>query len=321
MFWGRRRGECPSPKTNGISPKLKMLRAETVKLGVGRFPSDEEFHREIQSRDLYNFRGRSYWLRRLENFEHKERVSVDEYTIEHILPQNENLSPAWRADLGPEWERIRATWLHTLGNLTLTGYNSEYSDRPFAEKRDMSGGFKYSPIKLNEGLGQLEAWTEEAIVERAEKLAEKVLAVWVAPRVPPDILEAYRSRPAASGCSIEDHQHLLSPPMRELFEAFRREVLALDPGVTEEFFRSYIAYKAETNFVDVVPQAKALHLSLNMAFSEISDPKRLCRDVTNMRRGTNGDVEVKLSSLEELPYILGLVRQALERQLGSGDDT
>ena len=63
--------------------------------------------------------------------------------------------------------------------------------------------------------------------------------------------------------------------MRELFEAFRKEVLALDPCVTEEFLKLYVAYKAETNFVDVVPQAKRLRLSLNMEFPEINDPKWL----------------------------------------------
>ena len=103
-----------------------------------RFPSDEEFHRDLQTRDLYNFRSRSYWLRRFENHGRKERVPVDEYTIEHIMPQNEALPAAWQTELGPEWQRVQETWLHTLGNLTLTGYNSEYSDRPFAEKRDMA---------------------------------------------------------------------------------------------------------------------------------------------------------------------------------------
>ena len=58
------------------------------------------------------------------------------------MPQNEALSAAWKNGLGPEWERVHQTWLHTLGNLTLTGYNSEYSDRPFLEKRDMAGGFR-----------------------------------------------------------------------------------------------------------------------------------------------------------------------------------
>ena len=74
-----------------------------------RFPSDEEFKRDVQLKDLYNFRSRSYWLRRLENHDRKERVPVDEYTIEHILPQNENLSSQWRTELGPEWQRIQQT--------------------------------------------------------------------------------------------------------------------------------------------------------------------------------------------------------------------
>jgi hypothetical protein len=114
-----------------------------------RFPNDDEFKRELQSKDLYNFRSRSYWLRRLENHGRKERVSVDEYTIEHILPQNKTLSAGWKVDLGSDWERIQQTYLHTLGNLTLTGYNSEYQDKTFVEKRDMTGGFKESPLRLN----------------------------------------------------------------------------------------------------------------------------------------------------------------------------
>jgi uncharacterized protein with ParB-like and HNH nuclease domain len=128
-----------------------------------RFPDDEEFSRELRTRDLYtgNTR-RSYWLRRLENSGRKERVPVDEYTIEHILPQNENLPHQWKTALGFEWERVRGTWLHTIGNLTLTGYNSEYSDRPFTEKRDMKGGFKESPLRLNEDLRLLNEWNEEA---------------------------------------------------------------------------------------------------------------------------------------------------------------
>jgi hypothetical protein len=117
-----------------------------------RFPSDEEFIRDIQSKDLYNFRSRSYWLRRMENHGRKERVHIDEYTIEHIMPQNEKLSEQWKTELGPEWKQVHATYLHTLGNLTLTGYNPELSDRPFAEKKTMKGGFAESPIRLNQGL-------------------------------------------------------------------------------------------------------------------------------------------------------------------------
>ena len=108
--------------------------------------------------------------------------------------------------------------------------------------------------------------------------------------------------------------------MRPVFDAFRKSVLALDPCVTEEFLKRYVAYKAETNFVDVVPQAKRLRLSLNMRFADVSDPKGICKDVSAIGRWGNGDVEVGLASLEELPYVMGLVRQALELQLGNNGE-
>jgi uncharacterized protein with ParB-like and HNH nuclease domain/predicted transport protein len=300
---------------------LESIQAHFLTLpSYRRFPSDEEFRRDLHTRDLYNFRSRSYWLRRLENHGRKERVPVDEYTIEHILPQNPDLPAAWKQALGGEWQRVQQQWLHTLGNLTLTGYNAEYSDRPFAEKRDMTGGFKQSPLRLNAELGQLDAWNEAAIRERAGRLANQALAVWTAPRLDAATLASYQPEmaPATGGYSIEDHPHLLRPGLREVFEAFRKEVVALDPCVNEEFMKQYVAYKAETNFVDVVPQAKRLRLSINMAFAEIHDPKKLCRDITNISRWGNGDVEVGLESLDELPYVMGLVRQSYERQMGDG---
>lgn len=301
---------------------LESLAAQFLLLpSYRRFPPDDEFRRELQVKDLYSFRNRSYWLRRLENYDHKERVPVDEYTIEHILPQNENLSEQWKKELGPEWERIQKTWLHTLGNLTLTGYNPELSDRPFAEKRDMKGGFKESPLHLNRGLGSLEHWTEETIKDRAANLADRAVVVWAAPSLADDVLAAYKPKTeSAAGYTIDDHPHLDSGPLRQLFEALRRQVLALDPCVTEEFLKRYIAYKAETNFVDIVPQAKRLLLYLSLPFSEITDPKGICEDVSGLGRWGNGDVRVGLVSLNELSYVMGLVRQALERQLGNGGE-
>ena len=285
-----------------------------------RFPDDEEFKRELVVRDLYKFPRRSYWLRRLENHERKERVPVDEYTIEHIMPQNENLSAEWRATLGPEWQQVQARWLHTLGNLTLTGYNAEYSDHPFVKKRDMTGGLRESPLRLNEGLGALDVWNEDTIRERAERLATKATKVWARPVLPIDILVAFRKKPETpSGYSLSDHPHLASSsPMWSVFEAFRKSVLSLDSCVSEEFLKLYVAYKAETNFVDVVPQQSRLRLSLNLKFHELHDPRGLARDVTNLGRWGNGDAEVALSAVDELPYVMGLVRQAFEKQMGNG---
>jgi len=283
-----------------------------------RFPRNEEFHRELQTRDLYNFRSRSYWLRRFENFERKEFVAVNEYTTEHIMPQNEKLNEAWQVELGENYQEIQGKWLHTLGNLTLTGYNSEYSDRPFREKRDMKGGFKDSPLKVNKMLGQLGQWNEITIQERAARLADHALRIWEEPMLNDEKMAPYLPQKAANETySIENHPNLLNPNIQPLFETFRREVTALDPCVTEEFLKLYVAYKAETNFVDVVPQASQLKLTLNMNFSDLHDPKVICKDVTGLGRWGNGNVEVGFSSQEELPYILGLVRQSLELQLGN----
>ena len=109
--------------------------------------------------------------------------------------------------------------------------------------------------------------------------------------------------------------------MGALFDAFRKAVLALDPCVAEEFLKLYVAFKGETNFVDVIPQAKRLLLILNMRYDEVNDPKGLCRDVTGLGRWGNGNVEIAISSLDELPYVLGLVRQSLELQLGNGGES
>lgn len=280
-----------------------------------RFPDDEEFKREMKLKDLYNFRSRSYWLRRLENFDRKERVPVDEFTIEHIMPQNENLSVEWQTELGPDWQRIHEDYLHTLGNLTLTGYNSEYSDRPFMEKRDMKGGFAESPLKLNKEIAAKEHWTEQDILSRAEILSQQAINVWAAPVLEPSILVGYKPKIEPTEYTIDSHPHLANEPIKTLFEEFRKQVIALDPCVTETFLKIYIAYKAETNFVDVVPQAKRLRLSLNIHYPEINDPKGICKDITNLGRQGNGDVEVYISNINDIPYVMGLVRQAFDKQM------
>ena len=304
---------------------LESMQAQFLLLpSYRRFPGDDEFRRELKQRDLYNFRSRSYWLRRLENVGRKERVPVDEYTIEHIMPQNADLPSEWRSALGDEWERIHETLLHTLGNLTLTGYNSEYSDHPFAKKRDMRGGFRESPLRLNDGLGQTELWTEAEIHARAERLSRQAAEVWPSPKLPTDVLELYRPKKTSVPSAvygIDDHKHLAEgKPARKLFDALRQHLIDIDPCVTEEFLKLYVAYKAETNFVDIVAQAERLRISINLDFHELHDPRKLAKDVTGMGRWGNGNVEVKFDSLDDIPYIMGLARQGFERQMGNGTE-
>lgn len=157
-----------------------------------RFPSDEEFKEALTSTDLYHLKRRGYFFRAMENHGRKEEVPTAEYTIEHIMPQNAN--PVWQEALGPDWELVHDRYLHTLGNLTLTGYNPEYSDRPFHEKRDMEGGFRDSPLRLNQGLGQLDRWDATNIEQRAERLAEQAITIWPRPTLSESELEEYRQK-------------------------------------------------------------------------------------------------------------------------------
>ncbi|MDE0518878.1 MAG: DUF262 and DUF1524 domain-containing protein [Bdellovibrionales bacterium] len=293
-----------------------------LKLSRFRFPKDDEFFEKIQNRDLYNFRNCSYFLRRLENYNRKERVDVNEYTIEHILPQNENLSQKWKQALGPKWKEIQEKYLHTLGNLTLTGYNSEYKDKFFTEKQKMKGGFKKSPLHVNEGLRHIETWGEEDIKERAKQLAKRTVTVWPIPSLSLEVLDNYRPKKQQeekSSYSIDDHPYLNREPTKSLFEAFQKAVLDLDPCVQEGILKHYIAYRAEKIFVYVKPKSQRLLLFLGLQIYELHDPKKISKDASHRHYGSC-KTGVKLHSLEELPYIIGLVRQALEKQISNDNE-
>lgn len=289
-----------------------FVAALLLKDSYRRFPRDEEFKTAFQVKDVYNLTARrNYLLRKLENHGRKEPVDVESYTIEHVMPQNENLSPAWQAELGAEWREIQARYLHTIGNLTLTGYNPELSDRPFAEKRDMAGGFHDSPIRLNHSLAKVERWDELAILARAEALSELAARVWPAATLPPDVFAAYSkmTTAATSAYTLADHP-FLTGWLLGLFEALRKRVLNLDSSVTEQVLKQYIAFKTSTNFVDIVPQKTRMRLMLNMSFAEIDDPQGQCLDLTGMGRWGNGDVGYWLDSHEQLDYAMFLVRQS-----------
>lgn len=299
---------------------LESVKAAFILMdGYRRFPSDTEFSKELQIKDVYNFRSRNYLLESLENHNRKELVNAENYTIEHILPQNQNVSIQWQNELGEDWERTKAKYLHSLGNLSLTGYNSELSDRPFSDKKTIPGGFDTSPLFLNESVRAETKWNEEAILRRASKLAERACLVWKEPSLSEDKLNLYREPEEVkehSVYSIEHYDHLQGE-MLDLYRQLEKRILNLDATVRVEFKKLYIAFKAQTNFVDIVPQKKRLRLSLNTQFDKIKDPKGFCKDVSGLGRWGNGDVEVGLENLSQLDYVMDLIEQAFEEQVES----
>ena len=134
-----------------------------------------------------------------------------------------------------------------------------------------------------------------------------------------EVLSQYRQQPEKTmNYSLSDfHQLEVGSHSRMLFDQLAPEILKLDASIAQEVLKLYIAFKAETNFVDVVPQKSRLRLSLNMPFHELVDPKRMAKDVTDLGRWGNGDVEVGFSDIAQLPYVMGLIRQAFDKQMDS----
>lgn len=277
------------------------------------FPDNDKFEGAFENRDIYNMRARNYILSRLENFDNKAPIIIENYTIEHIMPQNKNLSLAWQADLGAEWQDVQKKYLHTIGNLTLTAYNSEMSDRPFLEKMDMAGGFKESALRLNKYVILQNKWNQKHIQERAKELAKKAESIWPYPTLTVAELAPYQvEEKTVQKYSLETYD--VNVFTRILFESLDKRIMNLSPAVKKEYKKLYVAYKLDTNFVDIVFQKQRLRISINMKFSEINDPNGICKDITGIGRWGNGDVELFMEHQDELDQIMEIVKQSFDAQ-------
>ncbi|MBM2778580.1 DUF262 and DUF1524 domain-containing protein [Helicobacter pylori] len=286
---------------------------------TGKFPKDSEFRDSLITIDFYNFQKKEYFLKRLEKFDTNEPVNTQKCTTEHIMPQI--LTEEWKRDLGENFKAIHDKYLHTIGNLTKTGYNQEYSNNSFQEKRDMEKGFKQSPLRLNQSLKDLESFGEEEIKKRANDLADFALKIWTYPNLDAETLEKYKPKKDKKEKKVYDlSSYKFGSHSRELFDILSKEIKALDEKrIVENFNQDYISYKFDKNFVDIIVQNKDLKLYLKMEFNELQDEikeKLKIRDVSNIGCPCFGDMEVKLETKENIPYCLGLIRQALEKQMG-----
>lgn len=277
------------------------------------FPDNDKFENAFVNRDIYNMRIRNYILSRLENFENKAPIVIENFTIEHIMPQNKHLSSEWQGSLGDGWQNVQKKYLHTIGNLTLTAYNSEMSDKSFMEKMNMSGGFKESALRLNKYVVLQNEWNEQCIQERAHDLAEKAKLIWASPSLTAEELALYRvDEKKTKEYSLESYDINTSTKM--LYEALDKRIMNLSSTVKKEYKKLYVAYKLDTNFIDIVFQKRRLRLSINMKFSEVHDPNGICKDVTGVGRWGNGDVELFMENLSELDQIMEIVKQSFDVQ-------
>lgn len=278
-----------------------------------RLPSNEEFVKELKIRDIYNMRIRNYILSKLENHNNKSPIIIENFTVEHIMPQNTNLNESWKNDLGKNYKDIQKQYIHTIGNLTLTAYNSEMSDKSFEDKLNMTGGFKESALRLNSYVVKQDKWNKDTIEERANKLCKLSEEIWEYPNLSECEMESFLLK-NEEVYTLDSYEYL-SEDNIALFNALDKRILNISSDVKREFKKLYIAYKVESNFVDIVPQKSKFKLNINMKYSDVIDPYDICIDITNKGSWGNGDIEVLYDNIEQLDKIMDIIKQSYEKQL------
>ena len=316
-----RRSICDFP-TNSLNKTFATLRnaikpddyVNSIKAfflmcsGYREFPDDDKFIAAFVNRDIYTMQTHKFILSRLENFDNKAPINMANYTIEHIMPQT--LTQEWQKMLGDNWREIQKKYLHTIGNLTLTAYNSEMSNSSFTEKMNITGGFKQSALRLNSDIIALTEWNEQNIINRANLLASKAVKIWEFPSMTPEELAKYQGQEERySMASYSTNAHTM-----ELFNLLDSRIQNISSYVRREFKKLYIAYKLDTNFADVFFQSQRLRIAINMKFADINDPEGICKDTTGQRKWGNGDVEIYMEKLSDIDNVMYIIMQSYNYQ-------
>ncbi len=291
-----------------------MFEKDTYK----RFPTNDEVQEKLLNQNMYSKRKiLNHILIAIENAEGKEFVSTENSTIEHIMPQN--LTKEWERELGPNYEELHGIYLHTLGNLTLTPYNSELGDKSFFDKKTCDNGFCKSKLTLNEGLCELEKWTDKEIIDRTKQLSKKIINIWKYPvktsRVS-EIINHINETGDIEEYTLDDFEDLKNRTItRQLFDTLNIMILKLDSTVHQVINKQYITYKKNKNFVEFIPLKTGLRLLLDIPLNELNDPKELCEDVSDKGRWGTGLTRTYLKEEQDVNYVMDLIKQSYEYNL------
>ena len=283
-----------------------------------RFPTDSEFVTALQERDLYSLRICWHILSQLENAGQSEPSPVAEYSIEHIMPQSIENVPQWKSMLGDGWEGIHQTRLHRLGNLTLTAYNSAYSNRPFDEKKTIEGGFEQSAVRLNEYVRNQSRWTDSEIDERGRELSRRAVHIWPHHNTDEKLLLAAAIRELQVQAANRNPDDLsMNASAREILYAIRDSIRELGESIEIVERRSLCYYDAHSAnfFAETLPMSGYVRILLPIDFDEVNDPAELAGDVTAWKflpNVTHRDcgVFIDVGQKDQIPTAVAIIRQA-----------
>ena len=302
-------------KLTARSP-LADIKVALARQDAYEFPSDEAFKRALLDEDLYHRRICLYLLKSLENSEQLEISPVDTYTIEHIMPQN--LSKGWKAMLGTEWPQIHEAWLHRLANLTLTAYNSSYSNRPFENKKNMVGGFNDSAVRLNKFVREQNEWKGKQMARRGRELAGRALKIWPSIDIDPKLIEEAEVQDLRERAAVRRPDALsMSSDARRVFGRLDKQIRGLGKLIVTVERKSACYYVGSNLVLEILPQKWGVRLLLDIGFAEVDDPQELARNANDWKFIPNAafsdwEVLVDVSSDDQIDGAMSIVRQALD---------
>ena len=283
-----------------------------------RFPSNVEFREARVTHEIYGLRIQKFLLDSLEN-DSKEMIDTSSFSIEHVMPQNENLRPEWKKMLGESWQEIHQTWLHRLGNLTLTGYNSEYSDISFEDKKKIKNGFGDSPLRLNRFIAEQSEWSEKQIRERGELLADKALKIWKPLKVDEKLVAKYALQERWEKSQGYALSEVFSKKNLEILDALKQRVMQMGTDISPIVSSKNLTFYTLSPFLQVVPRAGHLGVILTIEMDdvdpELSDLVQTTNDWSYIRNGSLAGVYGWLYSESDIDHLMPAIQQAYEQAL------
>ena len=294
---------------------------ESLKVALARqryhFPTDEQFLRGLQDINLYWYRDLCWHiLTRLENDEQKEPSPVGQYSIEHIMPQTIADVSEWQRMLGENWEDTHTTWIHRLGNLTLTAYNGPMSNRPFAEKKAIKGGFNQSAARLNQYVREQQEWTAKQIEQRGIDLAKRALEIWQHHGANEELLRKADIAALREKAAQRNADSLrITTRARDLLNIALEEIREFG-DVIEVIERGSVCCYGPNFFVEILPMSSYIRFILPLDFDETDAPESLwVYDTTTWsfvpnRAHTECNILIEAFDDESITAAIPIVRKA-----------
>ena len=266
---------------------------------------------------MYTNRVCKYVLIRL-NGRHREMTEIDKLSIEHIMPQK--LNDSWKADLGERYAEIYERYLHTIGNLTLTAYNSELGNMPFQEKLKEYGN---SMIPMTRALEEYRSWNETEICARAGQLAEQAVQIWQYPT-------GY-GKPSDGEDGGQAHDLMLEEDYLDgkntaaLWKALKEEIQAACSGAIFRMNKHYATFRLPDyrgSVGSVVSSMESLRSSIHVTYNTkiddgIVQPSNFVRNVSGVGHYAPGDLRTTIASMDDVGRVVSLVKTIWNSKVAS----